>query len=202
MNSKTLLDRTLRNENTIRRENVKNFSWVLFFAGEEFNQELAKNNEVLASNTIDFEKESVREGVWIEKRIKEICSTDENKELIEEKKFPVIWFKNIEKIVNGSEIEKALLPIFDHQQNTDLFGEKISLKDYILVATSSTRDMGKLSPPLTSRLECINVETAQPQQFFLDKYFNFLLGGTVFFVASLLAYLFWPKRSKEIEIKE
>jgi hypothetical protein len=190
MDSKALLDRTLTNENTIREQTTKNFSWVLFFAGEEFNQELAKDGKVLANNTIDFGKEGSREGAWIEKKIKEICNTDENKRLIDERKFPIIWFKNLEKIPSGSELEKALLPIFDHQQNTDLFGEKISLKDYILVATSSTRDMGKLSPPLTSRLECINVETAQPQQFFLDKYFNFLLGGTVFFVAGLLAYLF------------
>jgi hypothetical protein len=199
MDSKALLVRTLTKENKIRRENAKNFSWVLFFAGEEFNQELAKDSKVLANNTIDFEKENSREGAWVEEKIREICNTDENIQLIDEKKFPVIWFKNIEKIPSGSELEKALLPIFDHQQNTDLFGEGISLKDYILIATSSTRDIGELSSPLTSRLECINVETAQPQQFFLDKYFNFLLGGTVFFIAGLLAYLFWPRSSKEVE---
>jgi hypothetical protein len=96
----------------------------------------------------------------------------------------------LEKIPSGSELEKALLPIFDHQQNNDLFGEEISLENYILIATSSTRDMGKLSLPLTSRLECINVETAQTRQFFLDKYFSFLLAGTVFSIGILLVYLF------------
>lgn len=96
----------------------------------------------------------------------------------------------MEKITSGSELEKALLPIFDHQQNTDLFGEKVSLENYILIATSSTRDMGKLSLPLTSRLECINVKTAQTRQFFLDKYFISLLVGTVFSIVILLVYLF------------
>jgi len=156
---------------------------------------------VLVNNIIDFEKENSREGAWVEEKIKEIYNANENKRLIDKKEFPVIWFKNIEKISNGSELEKALLPIFDHQQNTELFNDndRVDLSNYILVATSSTRDMGKLSPPLTSRLECINAKTAQPQQFFLDKYFSFLLGGTVFFVISLLAYLFWPRGSKEVE---
>ena len=64
------------------------------------------------------------------------------------------------------------------------------LENYILIATSSTRDMGELSLPLTSRLECINVETAQTRQFFLDKYFSFLLVGTIFSIVILLVYLF------------
>jgi len=108
----------------------------------------------------------------MEEKIKEICNNAENKRLIAEKKFPIIWFKNLEKIPSGSELEKALLPIFDHQQNTKLFKEEIDLSQYLLIATSSTRDMGKLSAPLTSRLECVNAETAKPKQFFLDKYFN------------------------------
>lgn len=199
MNSETLLEKTLNNEEVIRKANTKGFSWVLFFAGEEFNQELDKNERRDKINLIDFEKESNQAGVWVEEEIKKICSKDKNKQLIEKKDFPIIWFKNLEKIPSGSELEKALLPIFDHQQNTDLFGEEVSLEKYILVATSSTRDMDKLSLPLTSRLECVNVETAQVRQFFLDKYFNFLLVSAVFFVVVLLAYLFWPSRSKEIE---
>ncbi|CAG8476915.1 877_t:CDS:2, partial [Racocetra fulgida] len=109
----------------------KNFSWVLFFAGEEYNQELAQQ-EIPEKNIIDFAQV-------------------------------------------GQEKEHALLPIFDHQQNTNLFGEAIDLSNYILIATSSTRDMGQLSLPLVSRLECVNVDTVQPKKFFLDKYFeNFL----------------------------
>ncbi|MEG7978585.1 MAG: hypothetical protein NY202_01330 [Mollicutes bacterium UO1] len=80
--------------------------------------------------------------------------------------------KNIEKIRSGSSLEKALLPIFDPYQNTKLFSEEINLSDYILLTTSSTQDMGQLSAPLTSRLDCINVATAEPTKFFLDKYFS------------------------------
>ncbi|CAG8654447.1 8268_t:CDS:2, partial [Ambispora gerdemannii] len=72
-------------------------------------------------------------------------------------------------IESGSALEKALLPIFDPYQNTKLFSEEINLSDYILLATSSTRDMGQLSAPLTNRLDCINVETAEPKKFFLDN---------------------------------
>jgi len=198
MDSKTLLTKKLDNENKVRQRNTKGFSWVLFFAGEEFNQELAKNESQRKIETIDFEKESNQAGVWIENEIKRICKDGENTRLITEKKYPIIWFKNLEKIPSGSELEKALLPIFDHQQNNDLFGEEISLENYILIATSSTRDMGKLSLPLTSRLECINVETAQTRQFFLDKYFSFLLAGTVFSIGILLVYLFWPNKAKEV----
>lgn len=199
MDSKTLLVKTLDNENKVKQKTTKGFSWVLFFAGEEFNQELDENERGDKINLIDFEKESNQKGVWIEEKIKKIFGSEENKRLIAEKKNPIIWFKNIEKILSGSELEKKLLPIFDHQQNTDLFGKKISLKDYILIATSSTRDMGKLSLPLTSRLECINVETAQVRQFFLDKYFISLLVGTVFSIVVLLVYLFWPNKSKMVE---
>ncbi|CAG8594221.1 10648_t:CDS:10 [Ambispora gerdemannii] len=78
---------------------------------------------------------------------------------------------------DGSALEQSLLPIFDPQQNTELFSEKekVDLSKYILIATSSTRDMGKLSVPLTSRLECVNVDTAKPRQFFLDKHFSWIL---------------------------
>jgi len=199
MDSKTLLVNTLNNENKVKQKTTKGFSWVLFFAGEEFNQELKKNENQKKIELIDFEKENHREGIWIEEKIKDICGNNENEQLIKENKFPIIWFKNLEKIPSGSELEKALLPVFDHQQNNKLFNDKIDLSNYILVATSATRDMGKLSLPLTSRLECINVKTAQTRQFFLDKYFSFLLVGTVFSIVILLVYLFWPNKSKVVE---
>ena len=60
-------------------------------------------------------------------------------------------------------LEKSFLPFFDPSQK----GAGV-----VFIVTSSTSDMGKLSNPLTSRLDCINVETAKPKQFFLDKYFN------------------------------
>lgn len=63
MDSKTLLTKTLDNENNVRQKNTKGFSWVLFFAGEEFNQELAKNESQRKIETIDFEKESNQAGV-------------------------------------------------------------------------------------------------------------------------------------------
>lgn len=63
MDSKTLLDKTLSNEDTIREKNTKGFSWVLFFAGEEFNQELAEKESQRKIEPIDFEKESNQAGV-------------------------------------------------------------------------------------------------------------------------------------------
>ncbi|CAG8439733.1 2071_t:CDS:2, partial [Cetraspora pellucida] len=111
----------------------KNFSWVLFFAGEEYNQELTQQ-EIPEKNIIDFAQAGQEKG--------------------------------------DKELEHSLLPIFDHQQNTKLFGEEIDLSNYTLIATSSTRDMGQLSLPLVSRLECVNVDTVQPKKFFLDKYFE------------------------------
>jgi hypothetical protein len=63
MDSKTLLTETLNNEDKVRQKNTKGFSWVLFFAGEEFNQELDKNERGDKRNIIDFEKESNQTGV-------------------------------------------------------------------------------------------------------------------------------------------
>jgi ATP-dependent Lon protease len=87
-------------------------------------------------------------------------------------------------------LEQSLLPVFDPQQNTKLFNEGINLSDYILIATSSTRNMGQLSAPLTSRLDCINVETAKPRQFFLDKHFISILIGSIFLIFLLLLVIF------------
>ena len=44
-------------------------------------------------------------------------ASGENKKLIEEENFPVIWFKNIDKIADGSPLQKSLLAIFDPAQN-------------------------------------------------------------------------------------
>jgi len=204
MNSSKLLT-TLEKEKIVRqkklekdKDNIKNYSWVLFFAGEEFNQELAGNQEIQPKiNLIDFAKAGGKEGKWIEEKIKEFCNKTENKQLIEKKEYPIIWFKNIEKIKSGSSLEKALLPIFDPYQNTKSFSEEINLSDYILLATSSTRDMGQLSAPLTNRLDCINVETAEPKKFFLDKYFNWILAGSILLIITLLLVIFWPSKEKE-----
>jgi len=204
MNSSKLLT-TLEKEKIVRqkklekdKDNIKNNSWVLFFAGEEFNQELAGNQEIQPKiNLIDFAEAGGKEGKWIEEKIKEFCNKTENKQLIEKKEYPIIWFKNIEKIKSGSSLEKALLPIFDPYQNTKSFSEEINLSDYILLATSSTRDMGQLSAPLTNRLDCINVETAEPKKFFLDKYFNWILAGSILLIITLLLVIFWPSKEKE-----
>ena len=63
MDSKTLLVKTLDNENKVKQETTKGFSWVLFFAGEEFNQELEKIKSQRKTELIDFEKQSNRAGV-------------------------------------------------------------------------------------------------------------------------------------------
>jgi ATP-dependent Lon protease len=126
----------------------------------------------------------------VEKEIKEIYNKSNNNQLINSGEYPIIWFKNIEKIISDFELEQSLLPIFDPQQNTKLFGDQTNLSNFILIATSSTRDMGKLSPPLTSRLDCINVATAKPRQFFLDKYFVPISIGSIVLIFALLLVIF------------
>src|SRR6185503_8093328 len=121
----------------------------------------------------------------METKIKDICSEEENISLVRDNKLPIIWFKNIDRA--GTAIQKTLLSIFDPSQNSR---DEFKLDNYHLIATSSTHNMSKLPEALSSRLNCINVITAQPHKFFLDKYFNLVLGGTVFFVVILLTYLF------------
>src|SRR4051812_3000275 len=148
-----ILENLLKNEEKFRQkkgnlDDSKRFYSVQFFAGEEFNQALAQNQSVSKKNIIDFGQINNKEGKFIEDRIKEIENDAKNKQLIEKKNFPIIWFKNLDKIVNNPAVEKSLLPIFDPQQNTKLFGKKIDLSNYILIATSSSRDISQLSPPL------------------------------------------------------
>src|SRR4051812_24611672 len=123
----------------------KNFSWPSFFAGEEYNRELAKSSKVSEDNVIDFEKEENRKKEFVENKIKEIIDSSVNKKLIEEEDFPVIWFKNIDKITDGSPLQKSLLAIFDPAQNYSLSMERkiIDLSQFVLIATSSTNDTGK-----------------------------------------------------------
>jgi len=123
---------------------------------------------VLADNVIDFGEEKNREKEAVENKIKEIANSSTNKKLIEQKEFPVIWFKNIDKIANKSPLQKSLLAVFDPAQNNSLStkGETIDLSQFILVATSSTQDTGQLSNPLMSRLDCVNVDTTKPKEFF------------------------------------
>ena len=182
------------------KNNKKNFSWVSYFAGEEYNQELTQNHELqkkINGNVIDFSQVGKEEGDFIEKKITKIYNNSKNKQLVEKGDCPVIWFKNIEKIKSGSALENALLPVFDPEQNTRLFNQNLDLSQYILIATSSTRDMGQLPPPLTSRLDCVNVQEAEPKKFFLDKYFNWILAGSVLLTVILLAIIFWPNKEKE-----
>ena len=200
------LKETLEREEKVRRkakekgESIRHYSWVPFFAGEEFNQEILNYQEIKNRiNPIDFDKLRGNSGEKIEERIKEIYDNDKNKQFVDNGEYPIIWFKNIEKIESNSALEKALLPIFDPQQNTELFNNGTDLSKYVLIATSSTRDMGQLSLPLTSRLDCINVKTAKPRQFFLDKHFTGILVGSVLLVIILGLLTFFPNKKKEQE---
>lgn len=200
--SNDLLSTTLEKEKKIRKkkvkkdkDSIKDFSWVLFFAGEEFNQELTQNQET-KDNTIDFDQLVSDQGEIVEKKIREICDSAKNKQLTDNGEYPIIWFKNIEKIKSNSPLEKSLLPVFDPQQNTELFSDKIDLSKFILVATSSTNNMGKLSSPLTSRLDCINVSSAKPKEFFFNKHFNWVLTGSIILICLLSLLIFWPSEKK------
>lgn len=179
------------------KKDFEDSSWVLFFTGEEFNEELNKNQEI-RKNIIDFGNLTNGQGGIIEEKIKKICYNNKNQQLINNAKFPIIWFKNIEKIKNNSSLGKSLLSVFDPQQNMKLFGDdKINLSNFILVATSSINNMGDLSLPLISRLDCVNVETAQPKKFFLNEYYSWILFGSFFLIIILLTTIFWPSKKKK-----
>lgn len=201
------IEKTRKSKTWIRKEEKKKgrsselFSWPSFFAGEEYNQELAKNSEILKNNIIDFSEEENKKKELVEKKIKEIANSSTNKQLIEKENFPVIWFKNIDKIENKSPLQKFLLAIFDPAQNSSLSieGETIDLSQFILIATSSTQDTGRLSNPLMSRLDCINVETAQPKEFFWDKCFYHILIASLFTFLILILLLIYYSDRKETE---
>jgi hypothetical protein len=68
MNRKLLLE-TIKDKERTRRKlkekvgKIKNFSWVIFFAGEEFNQELSGNQELQKKiSLIDFCEERNQKG--------------------------------------------------------------------------------------------------------------------------------------------
>jgi hypothetical protein len=130
---------------------IKDFSRVNLLAGEEYNQELSEAK--IPINLIDFNQHNYEKPEFIEKKIKEIYNSLQNKEIIESGEFPVICFKNIEKIGRNQALEEALLPVFDTQQNTELFNKEVDLSKFILIATTSTYETEKLSDPLLSRLD-------------------------------------------------
>jgi len=192
-----------RKEKKSKGEKIDIFSWPAFYAGEEYNQELAKSSEVLANNIIDFGEEKNKEKEAVESKIKEIVNSSTNKQSIEREKFPVIWFKNIDKITNKSPLQKSLLAVFDPAQNNSLSikGETIDLSQFILIATSSIQDTGRLSNPLMSRLDCVNVDTAKPKEFFWDKYFYPILAASLFtFLILVMLLIFYSDRKKKKQI--
>jgi hypothetical protein len=100
--------------------------------------------------------------------------------------------KNINKVTD-SNLEKVFLPYFDPSQE----GAGV-----VFIITSSTPDMGKLSTPLTSRLDCINVETAKPKQFFLDKYFYSISFVSFLAFLTLILFLYYSGRKEVEEIEK
>ena len=191
-----------RKEKKRKGEKINIFSWPAFFAGEEYNQELAKNSEVPANNIIDFGEEKNKEKEAVENKIKQIANSSTNKQSIERENFPVIWFKNIDKITNKSPLQKSLLAIFDPAQNNSLSikGETIDLSQFILIATSSTQDTGRLSNPLMSRLDCVNVDTAKPKEFFWDKcFYPVLIASFLIFLILVLMLIYYSDRKEKTE---
>ena len=161
-------------------DNINRFPRVLFFAGEEYNQELARNQELQKKIffTIDFDQVKREDIQKIEEKIKETHD-----------KLCFIYVKNINKVTD-SNLEKTFLPYFDPSQE----GAGV-----VFIITSSTPDMGELSTPLTSRLDCINIETAKPKQFFLDKYFYSILIASFLTFLILILFLVYYSNRKEVE---
>jgi hypothetical protein len=183
------------------KEESRKFSWPAFFAGEEYNQELAKNREIKESNIIDFTNENQRTKKFVENKIKEIVNSIANKKSIGQEEFPIIWFKNIDRIDNKSPLQKFLLAILDPAQNTTLSikGEIVDLAPFVLITTSSIHDTSQLSNPLFSRLDCINVDTAQPKKFFWDEYFYPILIVSLFTFLILILLLIYCSAQKKKE---
>jgi hypothetical protein len=197
------IQKEINKKGLVRKEkkNVKEqkkFSWPSFFAGEEYNQELTQNSEIQDRiNLIDYEKISNQGKEFLENKIKEIHDNSHNKQLIQEEKFPIIWFKNIDKIEKNSALEKALLPIFDPAQNNSLSGG-VNLSQFILIATSSSKNVAKIPNPLMSRLDCVNVDSVRPKQFFWDKYYyHALIISLLTFLILIVLLVYYSGRKKE-----
>jgi hypothetical protein len=120
---------------------------------------------------VDFNLHYNEAPEFIERKVREIYNMPQNQKLIEAGDFPIICFKNVEKVERNQNLEEALLPVFDKQQNSELFHGEVNLSNFIILTTTSTPKVGELSDPLISRLDIVNVDTVQTKQFFLDKYY-------------------------------
>ena len=130
---------------------LKDFSQTYLFAANDYNQELEQRKDQI--NLIDFNLHYNESSEFVERKIKEIYNNSQNQKLIEVGDFPIICFKNIEKVGQNQALEESLLPIFDSQQNDKLFNEEVDLSKFILIATTSTYETEKLSGPLLSHLD-------------------------------------------------
>src|SRR4051794_21495650 len=98
--NRELLLATLKEKTQVRKKilekdssNAKEFSSISYFAGEEYNQELAQNQELQAKikdNIIDFNQLGNKEGDFLEKKITEIYNNSQNQQLIEKGNYPII----------------------------------------------------------------------------------------------------------------
>ncbi|KLL01985.1 MAG: hypothetical protein MRERC_2c013 [Mycoplasmataceae bacterium RC_NB112A] len=197
MEERELLTSTLKKEKKVRQEIKKNPSrsvifQPLLFVGEKYNQKLLKlpqENRVKNINFIDFSKIGAAEkndGHWIEKEIKRVCGKYSKNE-----EFPLLCLLNLNEI-SGTVLEKALLPFFDYYQNTQ--HQDLDLSSFILITTSSTPQLEKISPPLLSRLKCVNQNQAELSKTFLDRHFNLVLIGSILLLLILLLLIFLPKK--------
>ncbi len=173
---------------------INEFSRCLLLSGQEHNQDL--QDYVKDYNTIDFGSALRRKTPEIiEIEIREIWQNQKNKRAIEEEKYPIIWFKDLDKC--GESLEEALLPIFDSQQNFELFKE-VNLAKFILISTTSSNGFLKFSGPLLSRLDVVNITEFQTKQFFLDKYFKPIFFSSLFFNLALIFLIFVPRCKRHL----
>ena len=162
---------------------------IFLFAGEEFNYQLTKERAGLKmswqmvkdrdyhSDVIDFGNHGSEKPDFLRKRIEEIWDYWEQGNTRGRggfvSNYPIILFKNIDKITN-SELQKELLLILDPQKNTkyakyqikglkkESLGEDyIDLSRFVLVVTTSTS-----SPQLPEELQA-KLKHIEP---FLEKY--------------------------------
>jgi len=164
---------------------LEDFSFVNAFAGCEYADALEKIGKEDNVSVIDC-KELSEKNSFLSKLLVNIWRL--NKKNLET--FPVIHFKNIDKIKSNSSLEKILLSVFDKQQNIDLLleGENINLAFFIIIATSSEDTVCNLSKPLSSRIDW-NVEGIKQKEHFLRKHFSLIFLFSLFFLLSLVFFL-------------
>jgi hypothetical protein len=184
---------------------------TLLFCGEEFNEELVREKKsgeyrlrsVENYNIIDFGQTENKDLDSFWKKIQAICQQKENDSEKINGNFPIVWFKNIDKITDEN-LKEKLAKVIDPNQNNNLgkyqvemklegkteqVEKTIDLSQFALVATTSTTN-----PPSELKTKLKHIKHIEP---FLDKYFWFLFFSSMGVEVVIFFLLVRGKRKSE-----